>query len=810
MYAMNVIFEIKIDTDLDNIIFVDISSYSMIPSEEEVLFDLGTIFKIENVEYRSTINEWIVSLIGTKENELLINDYIKIKREELKKKRKILQKEFLILKRENFIEGEFGSLLIDMGLYSKAIRYLENLLIKTTSIENKIVIYYWLATSYFRNKEYQLASKNAINSYDLCIQFNSNSLILSSILKLLGHIHGKQILNHNLAKDYYEKSYEKIDFNNNEYLSEKYDIMGHLYMSQFKYSEGIKYYKATVGIDEKFYALDHPDIAHKYYKIGYAYFYEYNFNMALEYATKALEIQNKILPDNHPDLSVSYWLMGQICRKQSKYELAVQTYIKALALKQMLNPGDYFEIAGIYEYIGYCCDRKKDYDMSIEYYTKAIKMYNKLFPAFKIVVANIQFDIAWLYFIKGNHDLAIEYLNESLLTNEKKDIISIVTSFYLFGLCYDKKNEYYSAMMYYKKLLEYYEEQPSHKKSALLNIYQKIGRLYQYIGDYNLSIEYYNKAAIIEENMIPREPIVRASINENIGRCYQTIEEYDKSIEKCKSALEIYKNCSILDIPCSETIPQEHPMVDRIISDFYTREEYLYPDIQIEIMYLYKNIGYCYIRKEVLDLSLKYNLKFLELYEKYSSLDDLLVAQTHEDLAWIFEKYQHYQSAIEHYEKARSIRQNIVPIDELMIATLYHTISWKYYHLNNYNVAIQNCVKSVDLYKKLSETCCLEYANALNSLGHMYYTVNNNKEAFENCTKSMKIYIDNNVSFDDHTAIADNFEALGNIHFINGDQTIAFDYYLKSLALLSRTNPINHKDMERVKSFLNNINEIEF
>ncbi|CAF4260569.1 unnamed protein product, partial [Rotaria sordida] len=45
MFAANIVFDIEIDPKLENIVYADISTYSQIPDEEEILIDFGTTFQ---------------------------------------------------------------------------------------------------------------------------------------------------------------------------------------------------------------------------------------------------------------------------------------------------------------------------------------------------------------------------------------------------------------------------------------------------------------------------------------------------------------------------------------------------------------------------------------------------------------------------------------------------------------------------------------------------------------------------------------------------------------------------------------------
>ncbi|CAF1226603.1 unnamed protein product [Adineta steineri] len=72
-----VIFKIECNTSVldENLILADIAKYSMIPSEEEVLIDIGTVFFIQKIKQDSD-GTWIINMIGTTEVSSISKQYI--------------------------------------------------------------------------------------------------------------------------------------------------------------------------------------------------------------------------------------------------------------------------------------------------------------------------------------------------------------------------------------------------------------------------------------------------------------------------------------------------------------------------------------------------------------------------------------------------------------------------------------------------------------------------------------------------------------------------------------------------------------
>lgn len=107
IYGENAMFKIEVDTSLK--ICADIKEQSNIGDEEEVLFDLGSTFRIEDVSYNNETSRWIIKLVA-------VPDGVELKRE-LYDYHKIIHTDIF-----------FGELIYLMGQYERAKRYFRNIL----------------------------------------------------------------------------------------------------------------------------------------------------------------------------------------------------------------------------------------------------------------------------------------------------------------------------------------------------------------------------------------------------------------------------------------------------------------------------------------------------------------------------------------------------------------------------------------------------------------------------------------------------------------------------------------------------------
>jgi len=76
IYGTNVIFEIEVDTRLK--ICADIEKQSAVFDEREVVFDLGSVFRIDDVHFDKEIKRWLVKITAISDGEQLTQNILQL------------------------------------------------------------------------------------------------------------------------------------------------------------------------------------------------------------------------------------------------------------------------------------------------------------------------------------------------------------------------------------------------------------------------------------------------------------------------------------------------------------------------------------------------------------------------------------------------------------------------------------------------------------------------------------------------------------------------------------------------------------
>lgn len=204
VFAANVIYDIEIDTNVENIFYADISVYSSIPWEEEVLFDYCTTFRVVDAIFDTTGNVTIIKLVGVDAIDTVINVSIESKCLEEGENKELL----------------YCDNLVDIGLYDKACQYLQKYLLSTDDKKKSCDIHYKLGKIYGTMGKFGLACNHLQNAYSLCHSFNPKSDLILRISSLLSVMHAC-VNEHDLAFEHLNVWLEFL--NATDFLYRSYD-----------------------------------------------------------------------------------------------------------------------------------------------------------------------------------------------------------------------------------------------------------------------------------------------------------------------------------------------------------------------------------------------------------------------------------------------------------------------------------------------------------------------------------------------------------------------------------------------------------
>ena len=571
------LFIIEADLRIDYVVFSDISSLSVYPEEEEILFDLGCAFKITEVYFDEKKQIWIIKMKLTNEGRQIIETYIEANRREMEKGNL-----FLI----------FGSLLIEMGQYDHAQIYFENLLFSNT-VDDQPSIYTNIGRVKYLKGLYDEALEDFKTVYDLQQrQSSTNELDLARTKTNLGLVYKEQ-KQYDLAFNYlFEaiKIYEKNSDIDQLLVASINSAIGEIFSHKFDYNQALKYLLSASKLYETCLpTIDHPLMAMNYNTIGLVYYYIKDYQKSFDYCFKAFQIREKVLPVNHPDFGDSCNNLALIYQKLQEYTKALKFFQRALAIYESI-PNKKMNLPICWSNIGLLHVDQKEFEQAIECYLKALDYYKDQ-KKYREEIGYILENLGGVYEMKWETEQALKYYQQSLECTEDNpnklvqlalkigniyqtnNDYNLALEYYHkgldkidpnppelllgIGLIYHRQKKYQNALDYYQRSLAIRKKLSSNENLDLAWIYNNLGCVYDEMGDYNRALKYQQKAYEIRKKLLPSiHPDLAVSLT-NIGRIHQSLayrnngnaDEKNQALDNYKAAFHIRR----------KSLPTDHP-----------------------------------------------------------------------------------------------------------------------------------------------------------------------------------------------------------------------------------------------------------
>jgi tetratricopeptide (TPR) repeat protein len=309
-----VLFAITANLRLNSKPFADITNLSAIGGEEEVLFMLGTIFRIKEVAFNKDKNLWIVSLELCSQDDNDLNSIFQYFKNNYGEKTSL---------------WHLTDLLFDMNELDKAEKFYKGLIDEVSEYEGAIC-YDALGVIATGKAEYNLALMYHEKSLIfLKTKLSDKHLLLAYSYDHLGIVHGC-LGNHDLALENHQQALDiwLIAFGDKDLkIAQCLINIGLIYDKKTLFQESLaNYFYAQAIYQENNLPDDHPLFGLLFNNIGYIYFEQDDFIEALSYYKKSLDIRRKSLPAMHTDTGVTCHNIGALYLNQGNYLQALPYY----------------------------------------------------------------------------------------------------------------------------------------------------------------------------------------------------------------------------------------------------------------------------------------------------------------------------------------------------------------------------------------------------------------------------------------------------------------------------------------------------
>ena len=466
-----ILFEIKTDPSSTTMVFADIERQSQFNSEEEVLFSLNAVFKIESVRFDSELNVWKIKLTATDEGTEKIQEYITSIEQRLDEYPPIIY---------------FGRLLIkDLGQIDRAEKYFEMLLKALPS-----------------NHEH-----------------------ISAVYNQIGNIHDRRG-NLNLALKYFELAYEtgqKRSTPNFQHLAGSLNNIGRIHRSKGNFDQALNCYKQALDIETEYCPGDHIHKAVLIESIAVIHADNNHFEKAFDLMNESLNMLKRILPVQHHYIALCFGYIGYIYEKKGEFNQALSFYYQLLEMNEQCLPLDHPELSTNFNMIIEIYKRMGETEKALHFSQTTLDKQKKAFGDIHSCIAQTLISMGNIL-IEERGDTAFNYYEEALsmlkqLRSYENQLISQCLTW--ISCVYWKRNMIDDALQSQFQALNLNRQKLSNDHPKIANNLRNIGIFHRQMNHPLEAFRYFNESLSIYQ-------IYYKSDHEDVKRIQKDIAELNK------------------------------------------------------------------------------------------------------------------------------------------------------------------------------------------------------------------------------------------------------------------------------------------
>ncbi|CAF1155527.1 unnamed protein product [Adineta steineri] len=471
---VGILFIISINPTKSTTPFASVSDVSYFHCEDEILFSMHTIFRVEDIKPMDENNHLFqVNLTLTNDNDpdlRILTEHIR---------------------QETISDStgwhRLGLLLRKMGQFAKAQEIYEVLLHQAMNESDRAPIYYQLGWIKYNRGEYQEA-----------LSSNEKALTIRQQLPPSSHPD----------------------------LGDSYNNIGLVYKNMGDYPKALSYYEKALDIQLQSLPSDHLNLSNSYDNIGVVYHCMGDYPKALSSHEKALQIRLQSLPSNHYDLGMSYNNIGVVYDKMGDYPKTLSYYEKDLAILQQSLPPNHPDLGTSCNNIGLVYKNMGDYPKALSYYEKFLAIQQQSLPSSHPNMGSFYNNIGSVYYNMGDHPKALSYYEKALaiqLQSFPSNHPDFAKSYSNFGNLYNSMGDYPKALLSHEKALAIRQQSLPSNHSDLSVSYNDIGLVHENMGNYSNAHSFYERAVQNGQQSLPTN--------------HPDLQQWRKNLEKIQNKL---------------------------------------------------------------------------------------------------------------------------------------------------------------------------------------------------------------------------------------------------------------------------------
>lgn len=643
---LSVVYEIEIDIthSTKKRPFAVIINLSRFSDELEVMFSVGSMFRIECVQDRQTSEGYWYVKLKLADDDSDINEF-----------RNELEKEYC----DESDLCSLGSALRAMGDYQRAERFFRMLL-------------------------------------EYISEDNLNTRRIYSLLGMIASDKG----DHQASLNYHEKALAELKKptldNQQENIGREYVGIGVSHQHLGNLDLAMKYFTMATSIQTL------PEsLSYTYNQIAMLYQDKGDNHLALEYFQKTLHIEEKILKTNQyqPVLATMYNNIGDTYSRLGDNENALKYLHHALDIRLKGTVSTHTDLAAIYSNLGKVYQEKNDLKKALEIFEKALEIDIQTFGNNHESLATTHSNIGGVYRVMGDLNKAVYHFETALRillrSQAGENHVDVSKLQYNLGMMQFTLGNNIKALKITQKALEKQLRSLPENDEHFAHIYLLLSGIYKKENNKTAALEYMEKAfEIARISILPYNKVA--------------FQNFENQLNALKHGPCMNGGLGFVGVGGNfSCLPDNSDQQDSLLSTHYEELSRFKPDDILERINSLNTIGTIYSRKDNYHMAMKYFDEAVELFIKNQTCNRFFPQQLENPMVMIYfgisrvhYRQENWAMSLNNLEKALNFALKKEQ-ESSVVAEIYHCMGLSYTHMFDIFMAIHYLELAISTAKKI-------------------------------------------------------------------------------------------------------------
>ncbi|CAF4321889.1 unnamed protein product [Rotaria socialis] len=656
IFAANVVFDIEIDPQLENIVYADVSKYSQIPDEEEILIDFGTSFRVIDITSDAD-NLWIVHLVSVNEVNKVVDSYIEAK------------------KLEHVDDVIIATGLVFFGHKERACRLLRESLNSTNDNMHKFELNCELGEIHAQSSEFTLAANYFQEAHCLCILHFPNLARLYSVTFWLAMMYA--------CSNKYDRVFDYLGMQL-EFPDPQPYSLPRIYRCSWSYlvtnEESLRFnpYRAAYNHLQQClitYKKDNGILSKIHFCLSLIHL-KCDRNaitpQPLDESLVHLKRSRRLATDKSIDFLILYYYhMGVIYESKERYHEAKRYYRRIVSIVRH-NSKHNKDLILVHVRIAACDAALKMYILSIEQYIKTLKEGHMIGDS--ILVGKIRAHLGITYFEAHQYDKAAEqFIDVAALL----DVISrpfLYEIYLIIGETLLKVNDVDKALLYFKSFLDRNENVDQFDTELWCDACERIFYIYYSKRLFGDSIINAKRMLELRKKACPHgfDEIMDTQLL--IAHCYHINNDWQEAIHYFNMAYDtLGKKTSDISIQDYNPLISSHGLLIKSLLAIIYRTIHNYEQA----------IYHAHIA--------------LETEEKRMSRDKIIIASCYDFIGWCHYMKNEYEQALDFCNRGLHLLHTCISDCDTRCCSIYHSLGVIFLELGDIKQSFSYCMKGIHI-----------------------------------------------------------------------------------------------------------------